>query len=165
MPLRFEQKDAWMNMFRSSTAFLVAVAFSAAAMAQPAAAPLPASPAATSALTIAFTGIAAPAGMIMISVFDSESSYGAGKPVRSAAVKVAGTDAETVFAGLPAGRYAVKAFHDVDGDGQMAVNPFGMPSEPFAFSNDAVGNMGPASWDQAAFDVGAGTVRHVIIIR
>jgi len=103
--------------------------------------------------------------MIMISVFDSQAGYDAGKPVRVAAAPVKGTDTATLFHGLPAGRYAVKAFHDIDGDGQMAVNPFGMPSEPFAFSNDAVGSMGPASWDQAAFDVAPGAVRHVITIR
>lgn len=155
-----------MNRFRLCTAFLAVFILEATTLAQPAASPPPqVEGKAVSALTIAFTGIASPSGMIMISVFDSKAGYDAGKPVRAGAAPVTGTGTETLFDGLPPGRYAVKAFHDVDGDGQMAVNPFGMPSEPFAFSNDAVGNMGPASWEQAAFDVAGGPVRHVISIR
>ena len=69
-----------------------------------------------------------------------------------------------VFRDLPAGDYAVKAFHDIDGDGEMDVNPFGMPVEPYAFSNNAVGNMGPAGWDQARFAV-SGDVAQTIRIR
>jgi len=67
----------------------------------------------------------------------------------------------TPFEDLPAGDYAMKAFHDVDGDGRMATNPFGMPTEPFAFSNNAVGNMGPAGWDRAHFSA-AGSVAQTI---
>ena len=55
----------------------------------------------------------------------------------------------------------MKAFHDVDDDGAMATNPFGMPIEPYAFSNNAVGNMGPAGWDRAHFSVSGDTVQTI----
>ena len=58
----------------------------------------------------------------------------------------------------------MKAFHDVNGDGEMNTNPFGMPIEPYAFSNNAVGNMGPARWEQARFTV-TGTAAQTISIR
>ena len=58
----------------------------------------------------------------------------------------------------------MRAFHDVNGDGRMNTNPFGMPTEPFAFSNNARGNMGPASWDRAEF-AAAGAVAQTIVIR
>ena len=67
------------------------------------------------------------------------------------------------FENLPAGDYAVKAFHDVDGDGEMDTNPFGMPTEPYAFSNNAVGNMGPARWDRARFAVSGETTQTISI--
>ena len=70
----------------------------------------------------------------------------------------------TTFTGLVPGRYAIKAFHDVNGDGKMGSNPFGMPTEPFAFSNNAHGVMGPAKWDAAAFEVKAGDNSHTIAI-
>ena len=50
----------------------------------------------------------------------------------------------------------MKAFHDVNGNGRMDSNPFGMQTEPYAFSNDAKGQRGPAAWADAAFTVTAG---------
>ena len=67
------------------------------------------------------------------------------------------------FEGLPAGDYGVKAFHDVNGNGRMDTNPFGMPIEPYAFSNNAVGNMGPAGWDRAKFAVSGATAQTISI--
>ena len=61
-----------------------------------------------------------------------------------------------VFADLPAGDYAVTAFHDADGDGELARNLVGMPTESYGFSNDAHGFMGPPSFKAAAVTVGAG---------
>ena len=49
-------------------------------------------------------------------------------------------------------------------DGEMNLNPFGIPSEPYAFSNNAVGNMGPASWERARFAV-SGPVAQTIRLR
>ena len=102
---------------------------------------------------ISFTfEVGQPTGAIMVALFDSEAAYGAeGPPVRVARIEVSGATASAAFEGLPAGDYAMRSFHDVDGDGEMDTNPFGMPTEPFGFSNNAVGNMGPASWDRARF--------------
>ncbi len=117
-------------------------------------------------LTVRFTGIATPTGAIMLSLFSSEADFDAGgKPIASMMAPVTGDTAEAVFPGLVPGRYAVKAFHDVDGDGKMATTPFGMPLEPYAFSNDAVGEAGPAKWAAANFAVGAGAAVHSIKIR
>ena len=102
-------------------------------------------------------------GAVMVSLFDSESAYAGGAPIRRARIDVARGDRATVFE-LPAGTYAVRAFHDVDGDGRLSVNPFGVPTEPFAFSNNARGNMGPAGWDQARIVV-AGETAQTIAIR
>ena len=76
--------------------------------------------------------------------------------MRAFAVAADGATIEERLPGLKPGRYAIRVFHDLDGDGKMGLNPFGVPTEPFAFSNDAKGMMGPASWDAAAFEVKAG---------
>jgi uncharacterized protein (DUF2141 family) len=116
-------------------------------------------------LEIAFTGIEAPTGAIMVALFDSEASYNDGKPIRGVGVPVTKADAATLIEGLPAGRYAIKSFHDVDGDGKMDTNPFGMPTEPFAFSNNAAPSMGPAKWADAAFDVSEAGAKQSITIQ
>jgi uncharacterized protein (DUF2141 family) len=92
-------------------------------------------------------------GRVMIQVFNSEDAYeGRGAPVR----QLAATPGQPVrLEGLAPGRYAIKSFHDVNGNGKMDANPFGMPTEPFAFSNNARGSMGPAAWADAAFEIGA----------
>lgn len=106
--------------------------------------------------------VGAPTGQVMVALFDSEAAYdGDGAPVRQAMIEVTGPTAEVRFADLPAGPYAARMFHDVDGDGQMAVNPFGLPTEPYGFSNNAVGNMGPASWERARFTVAGDTAQTI----
>lgn len=113
--------------------------------------------AAAATLMIRFEGIETPNGQIMLSVFDNAAAHdGNGAPVRVAAVPVDGTTALASFEGLAPGDYAVKAFHDIDGDGKMGTNPFGMPLEPYAFSNNAKAQGGPPRWDAARFPVAAG---------
>jgi len=114
-------------------------------------------------LTLTFeTG--AESGAVMVSLFDSEAAYGAGgEPIRHVRVDVERGERTVVFADLPEGAYALKAFHDVNGDGRMNTNPFGIPTEPFAFSNNARGNMGPAAWDRARFTVSGETIQTIQI--
>ena len=112
-------------------------------------------------LTLTFeTG--ATTGAVMVVLYDSEAAYEGGQPTRALTLP-ANAPVVAVFEDLPAGDYAVKAFHDVDGDGQMNVSPFGMPTEPYAFSNNAVGNMGPAKWDRAHFTVSGATAQTIRI--
>ena len=59
----------------------------------------------------------------------------------------------------------MKSFHDLNGNGRMDSNPFGMPTEPFAFSNNARGNMGPAPWSAAAFDVAAAGAAQTLVLK
>ncbi|MDP3802147.1 DUF2141 domain-containing protein [Brevundimonas sp.] len=105
-------------------------------------------------------------GMVMIALYDSAGAFdgsGAGDgAVARTAISASGR-VVAAFDNLPAGDYAVKAFHDVNGDGEMNTNPFGMPTEPYAFSNNAVGNMGPARWDRAHFAVSGETAQTINI--
>ena len=59
-----------------------------------------------------------------------------------------------VFADVAPGAYAVAAFHDADGDGELNQNFVGMPTEGHGFTNGARGFMGPPSFEDAAVTVG-----------
>jgi uncharacterized protein (DUF2141 family) len=138
----------------------IALAALIAALSAPACAH--AGPAEPARLTLTFeTG--AETGAVMVSLFDSEAAFAGGAPVRQARIDVARGERTAVFAGLPAGAYAFKAFHDVDGDGRLNANPFGQPLEPYAFSNNARGNMGPAGWDRARLAVEGQTAQTIVI--
>ena len=144
----------------AATVLLVtAPAFAAPAFAAPAfGAPAPA------AITLN-VDTAAHTGKVMVVLFDSEAAYAGGAaPVAHAMIDVAAGQTQATFTDLPEGDYAAKMFHDVDGDGKMNTNPFGMPTEPYAFSNNAHGNMGPATWAQAHFTA-SGPVTQTISLR
>jgi len=66
---------------------------------------------------------------------------------------VSGTSVTFVYPDLPAGRYALSIFHDVNNDGKLGTNPAGIPIEPYGFSRDARGRFGPPAFDDAAIDV------------
>lgn len=135
---------------------MASASFSAAAVAQHAG----------SNLMVNFTGIEEQQGAVMGVIFDSEAAYdGKGAPVRTIFVAADKAEIAAQLDGLAPGTYAMKLFHDLDGDHKMSSNPYGMPIEPFAFSNNAVGNMGPAKWADAKFEVKAGTNTHSIVIK
>lgn len=101
---------------------------------------------------ITVAGVAAPQGFMMVALHDEKGWSGA--PLARARVAVT---AKTVTLTLPApvpGRYGIKLFHDVNGDGKMDTNLMGFPTEPVGFSNDAPIRLGPPSFADAAFDVG-----------
>lgn len=111
-------------------------------------------------LTLTVTDIADHKGVISFGVFD-QAGYDTDTAVNGGMIPVTG-DTATMTLELPPGKYGIKLFHDVDGDGKMGMNPFGMPTEPFAFSNSAPAQFGPAKWDAAAFDVAAPATTHAI---
>ena len=54
---------------------------------------------------------------------------------------------------LPDGTYAIGIFVDKNYNNKMDRNLFGVPKEQFGFSNNAKGNFGPPSFEDASFTV------------
>jgi uncharacterized protein (DUF2141 family) len=95
--------------------------------------------------------------VVLAALFDSKAAYDANtRPIRTWTLPADGGDFSVTVAGLPPGDYALKSFHDLDGNGKMNFNPLGMPMEPYAFSNNARGLFGPPAWRAAVFHVAAG---------
>ena len=74
------------------------------------------------------SGIETPKGAVLVALFDSEAAYDAGRPVASGMIPVRGGTAARLLQGLKPGRYAFKAFHDLDGDFKMAARWLIAPS-------------------------------------
>ena len=66
-----------------------------------------------------------------------------------------GESVSVTFPAVPYGTYAIKAFQDLDGDGKLKTGFMGAPEEPWGFSNDATGLMGPADFSDAKFELNA----------
>ncbi|MFT3998572.1 MAG: DUF2141 domain-containing protein [Asticcacaulis sp.] len=116
-------------------------------------------PAAADTLTVKFTGLA-PKGALMVALYKGADGYNGGQPVKSLRIDITADTATATFDVEP-GQYGLKLFHDVNGNGRMDTNPFGMPTEPFGFSNNAKGRMGPAKWEDAAFEVKGDTTQDI----
>ncbi len=88
-------------------------------------------------------------GTLYWSVFDSEADYKADdNAVISAKSRVSGDTVRVTVHDLPHGEYAVKLFHDANGNGEMDTNMLGIPKEGYGFSNNG-GKFGPASFEDA----------------
>lgn len=115
-------------------------------------------------VSVTFSGMRAVQGALFVGVYDNEAAFAGGQPVDGFRLAV---DSDTVgksIKGLKPGRYAIKVYHDVDGDGRMNTNAFGIPTEPYAASNNAPSTMGPPNWSDAAFEVTAdGAVQSIVI--
>lgn len=57
------------------------------------------------------------------------------------------------FDSLASGIYAVSIFQDENENGKLDSNFIGIPTEPYAFSNDAKGMFGPPSFEDCQFEI------------
>ncbi len=96
-------------------------------------------------------------GAAMIALYaDAESYGGDGEPARAVRVEISEKVQTVSFDDLQPGDYAIRSYHDRNGDGELNANPFGLPTEPFAFSNGARPSFGPPGWDAARIELKAG---------
>ncbi len=115
-------------------------------------------------VTLTVDGIRSTEGFIMAELFDGPASFlknflnGQRTAARTPSVTL-------VFENVAPGRYAMSAFHDRNNNGKLDKGAFGIPQEPFGFSRDARGLMGPPSFDDASFDVPAEGISVVIHLK
>ena len=108
---------------------------------------------ATHHLQIDVTGIDQLQGSIRVCLMtENEDFLKECKFDQSMAVVSAAT--QIIFADIPPGTYCISLFHDLDDDETLASEGlFGMPSEPFGFSNNPSMFFGPPSWKRCSFDL------------
>ena len=116
-------------------------------------------------LVVNVTGVRAHKGMLKLAVYDSAASWdGDGKAV---AADERTPDADEVtfrFANIPAGKVAVIAMHDENGNGKLDSNFMGMPTEGYGFSNNPK-VMRKAHFNEAAVAVGETPVTITLKLR
>ncbi len=66
-------------------------------------------------------------------------------------IKVRYTEARCDFEAIPPGTYALAVIHDENSNGKLDTNWLGIPTEGYAFSNDAKAVFGTPSFDAASF--------------
>lgn len=108
---------------------------------------------ATYKLTIGFTNVTKRMGTLYVGLVNDAADFN-GNSYRKTRIQIPATgDFQVKFDQLPAGRYAVKVFQDLN-ENQKLDTSNQMPTEPFGFSNVTM-LMGPPSFEQTAFDLNA----------
>lgn len=89
-----------------------------------------------------------------IAIYGSEDDYKDNKnQIWADCISVSSTTFEYIIEDLPKGRYMISIFHDLDSNEELNTNWIGMPKEPFGFSKDAKGKMGPPKFENASFEL------------
>ena len=68
---------------------------------------------------------------------------------------------QCVFRDLPAGTYAVSATHDINGNGKTDRNFVGLPTEPWAVSNNVRPTLRAPRFAKAAFVIAADEIKQI----
>jgi uncharacterized protein (DUF2141 family) len=97
-------------------------------------------------LVVSVDSIKSDEGHLMAQLFAGEDNYNQGKAQASLMVAAKQGMGQLRFTDLAPGEYVVRMFHDENNNQQMDANTFGMPTEGYGFSNQAVGNMGPPQY-------------------
>ncbi len=117
-------------------------------------------------LAITLTGIRSTDGRVMVAVYDRPDAFmKTGGDVAALSLAARADEMTVVLVDVAPGAYAVSAYHDENGNGELDTNLVGMPTEGYGFSNDAAGSFGPPAFDAAAVTVTAGKAAASVTLR
>lgn len=103
-------------------------------------------------------------GNLVAGVFNNKAAYATGdNAVDFCKLTVTTNQALCIVRGLKAGPYAIKVFHDLNGNNKLDMNLVGIPTEPVAFSNNAKVNMRAPTWGEAMINVSS-TMKYQYIV-
>ena len=95
-------------------------------------------------------GVTKKKGNLMIAIYDSESHFlDEDLALKRIVYPVSTLDVVIEINGLSNNTpYAIAIYHDVNKNGKLDTNFFGIPSEIYGFSNNARGTFGPPSFSE-----------------
>lgn len=117
-------------------------------------------------LTVEIENVSHNEGQLLVLLFDNAYDYHSDKNInapdahffRKAVIKPQVPVTRITLDNVPAGQYAMHVIHDEDADGGLdrMIIPFtGMPSEPYALSNNIHDSFSKGDFDDALFTVSA----------
>jgi uncharacterized protein (DUF2141 family) len=112
-----------------------------------------------------FTGFKKQAGQVMAQLTCAEKPGDKGRLIPALA-DVRGPQVVIRFPDQRVGQVCtMRAFRDENGNQKLDMGPFGIPKEPFAFSNNAVATLGPPKAEATRFVVQSGQNSQTIQIK
>lgn len=88
---------------------------------------------------------------IYLQLFKGEENFNKGRALESRIINANANSLMVSFNNLSPGDYAIRLYHDQNNNGKLDTNLFGIPTEGYAFSNDAKPKFGPPSYETMSF--------------
>lgn len=122
-------------------------------------------PPGTGTVRVTVTGFRSERGEALVALFLSAEGWPNDETLAFGriALPIRGGEAVAEFENVPAGPFAVSAFHDEDVDRVLDTGLFGIPSEDYGFSRDARETFGPPGFESARLDLAPGETKQVTI--
>lgn len=115
-------------------------------------------------LIIEIEGFRNNTGVVLFSLYDKADGFPI-DPKKAAVIftqKIVDNKCVITVGGLANGSYAFGIVHDENENGKMDLGAFWIPQEGYAASNNAVGFIGPPSFNDAVFTLDSKAMRHQI---
>lgn len=118
-------------------------------------------------VTVIMEGFKDGNGVALVTLYNSAKGFPGDRryAIKKAKTTISSRMAQLVFEGLPAGEYAVSAFHDENGDGELGKNFIGIPTEGYGTSNNQKPGLSHPSYEKARFFVVDADVTLKVIMR
>ena len=106
----------------------------------------------TSNLIIHITGFENSNGVAKVALVNSNKNYNSETPFKGYDLNIINNQAIKTIT-LPYGEYAVKVYHDENGNDELDTRMFGIPKERYGFSNNVKGAFGPPEYEEVRFNL------------
>ena len=109
-------------------------------------------------ITVTVNNIDQSKGVVKFSLYNQAETFPHSKGIyKTGNVNVSSNSVTYQFKNVPNGEYAIALYHDVNANGEMDKNIFGIPKEPYGFSNNIVPKMSAPNFKQCMFAVKGAT--------
>ncbi|MCX6214980.1 DUF2141 domain-containing protein [Spirosoma sp.] len=106
-------------------------------------------------LTVEVHNVRTLKGAVYVALFKPGKDFPEGKPIEGKKVDATHERVQTTFLVEP-GEYAIAVYHDENGNGKMDKRMFGIPKEPYGFSNDFRPKLSAPKFGDCEFSVSDG---------
>ena len=111
------------------------------------------SPARSAVLAVAIRGLQSQDGEVNVALYRSREDFlKRTQPARWAVLQPKLANLTWRVPDLEPGRYAVAVFHDINGNQEFDQGLFGLPAEPYGFSNSPANQLRPPDFGDASFE-------------
>lgn len=94
-------------------------------------------------------------GFVFVALFKPGKEFPEGKPIEGKQIEASASSVQISFSVEP-GNYALALFHDMNSNGKMDKNLFGIPKEPYGFSNNFRPKISVPKFSDCQFSVSEG---------